>query len=172
MSERQRLTADSGVALFVSGRPRTKGSMKPVIVRPAPGKVAVRLTESGEYSIAWKKTMIKAIKREAVCERYFGVVEISCFFRFEKLCLSDETLDWPTRVSGEFAHGDEDKLRRNVLDACTQSGLILDDSLSIGGQTCKRWCDPGEAPGVLLAVRPRSTVYVNAIEAMERRALS
>lgn len=110
------------------------------------------LKESGEYSVPWKEDMIRAIKSEAYCERYEGAVIVDTFFRFAKLCAPDETLPWPTRESGAYAHGDEDKLRRNALDALTQSGLILDDALVVGGSSLKRWCSDGEHPGVTIRV--------------------
>ena len=150
---KQTLTNETSVRIEVTGRPRTKGSLVPVHVKVAPGKCRVTLKESGEYSVAWKNEMIRAIKSECYCERFEGAVVVDTFFRFEKLCEPDQTMPWPTRAAGEFAHGDEDKLRRNALDALTQSGLILDDALVIGGSSLKRWCEPGEQPGVLIIVR-------------------
>lgn len=149
--------ADLAVARAVSieafGRPRTKGSLKPVHVKLGPGRCRVSLTESGEYAAAWKNTMIRAIREQCVIGRFAGAVQVDTFFRFERLCRPDFDLPWPTRSAGEYAHGDEDKLRRNALDALTQSGLILDDALVIGGSTLKRWCDTGEQAGVIIAVR-------------------
>lgn len=153
-TERQVLSEVTGVRLFVPGRPRTKGSLKPVHIRMGAGRCRVSLTESGEYAVAWKQDMIKAIRAACVCERYAGPVRVDTFFRFEKLCVPDQELPWPTRETGEYAHGDEDKLRRNALDALTQSGLIFDDSLVTGGQNWKRWTLAGEKAGVLIAVTP------------------
>jgi hypothetical protein len=152
VSERQRLTAESGVRVWVPGRPRTKGSLRPVPYRAKGGALKVRLEESGEYAVPWKRVMISYIKATCLCVRFADPVTISCYFRFERLCKPDAALDWPVRREGEFAHGDEDKLRRNALDALTQSGLILDDTLSVGGSNYKRFCRPGESPGVLLCV--------------------
>lgn len=149
---KQSLSAGT-VRIEAIGRPRTKGSLVPVHVRVAPGKCRVSLKESGEYSVAWKNEMIRAVQNQCEIGRYMGAVMVDTFFRFERLCLPDQTMDWPTREKGEFAHGDEDKLRRNALDALTQSGLIFDDSLVIGGATLKRWCSPDEKPGVAILVR-------------------
>lgn len=141
--------------VFVPGRPRTKGSLKPVHVKLGGGRCRVSLTESGEYSIEWKDTMIEAIRDAAVCSRYDGAVRVDTTFVFERLCKPDQQMPWPTREKGEFAHGDEDKLRRNALDALTQSGLIKDDSLVVGGMIVKRWVLAGEtSPGVLIVVTP------------------
>ena len=163
----QVLSAESGVAVFAPGRPRTKGSLKPVHIRMGNGRCRVSLTESGDYAIAWKERMINAIREQAACRRYPGPVRVDTFFRFEKLCKPDEGLPWPTRETGEFAHGDEDKLRRNALDALTQSGLIFDDALVVGGEPYKRWVRPGETPGVLIVVMPAPGVeYVIEREEM------
>ncbi len=143
------------VTIEAVGRPRTKGSMKPVHRKLAPGRCAVSLAESGEYSVAWKRTMIAAVKASGVpLERYEGAVNVHCEFRFERLIAADWELPWPTRLSGAWAHGDVDKLVRNVYDALTQSGLILDDSLIVGGLARKRWAGPNENPGVTIRVTP------------------
>lgn len=141
------------VTIEAFGRPRTKGSLKPVHIKMGPGRCRVSLTESGEYAVAWKQAMIRAVREQCVIGRYAGAVSVDCSFRFERLSKADLDLPWPTRASGEFAHGDEDKLRRNALDALTQSGLILDDALVVGGSTLKRWCDEGEFAGVIIVVR-------------------
>lgn len=173
MSELQKLSGETGVSLFVPGRPRTKGSLKPVHIRMGAGRCRVSLTESGEYAIAWKKDMMAAIRAACVCERWPGAVKVDTFFRFEKLCEPDRdgSLPWPTRETGEYAHGDEDKLRRNALDALTQSGLIFDDSLVVGGANWKRWTRESEPPGVLIIVTPAPGgvgIAMREREALER----
>ena len=150
---KQALTNESSVRIEVIGRPRTKGSLIPDHVKLGGGRCRVSLKESGEYSAPWKREMIRAIRASCEVSRFEGAVAVDTFFRFERLCLPDRTMDWPTRAEGTYAHGDEDKLRRNVLDALTQSGLIRDDALVIGGSTLKRWCQPGEQPGVTIIVR-------------------
>jgi Holliday junction resolvase RusA-like endonuclease len=151
----QELGESAGVSVFCPGRPRTKGSLKPVHVKMGAGRCRVSLTESGEYATAWKQQMISAIRAACVCVRWSGPVRVDTFFRFEKLCAPDESLPWPVREKGEYAHGDEDKLRRNALDALTQSGLILDDAQVVGGENWKRWTGGDEA-GVLIVVTPAS----------------
>lgn len=151
--EKQSL-ADGSVRIEVIGRPRTKGSLVPEHKKIAPGKCRVTLKESGEYSVPWKNEMIRAIRNQCTVNRYPHAVVVDTFFRFERLCLPDQAMPWPTREKGEYAHGDEDKLRRNALDALTQSGLIFDDALVIGGRPYKRWCRNGEKPGVIIKARP------------------
>lgn len=163
-------------SFFVPGRARTKGSLKPVHIKVAPGRCRVSLTESGEESTAWKRTMIQAIKKQvAPAEPYADPVQVHSFFRFARtLSLRADAKEgevWPTHntpwpTADDI--GDEDKLRRNLLDALTQSSLIADDDLVIGGSNYKRWCLPGETPGVLVVVReaPRSSDLI----ALERVA--
>lgn len=145
----------SGVRVWVAGRPRTKGSLKPHHVVLGGGRCKVSLTESGEYAVAWKKTMIAGIRARCVCSRWPGPVRVDTTFIFERLCKPDfdeELWPWPTREGGPFGHGDEDKLRRNALDALTQSGLIKDDSQVVGGMNMKRWAFMDERPGVWIEV--------------------
>lgn len=149
----QSLAGHSRVAVFVAGRPRTKGSLKPVHVKRGAGRCTVSLTESGQYSIPWKEDMIAGIQAVCECSRFPGLVTVDLTFLFERLAGTDDELRAPTRVSGTYAHGDVDKLERNALDALTQSGLILDDSLVVGGRKIKRWAVGDERPGVLIEVK-------------------
>jgi Holliday junction resolvase RusA-like endonuclease len=139
--------------------------MRPVHVKMGPGRCRVSLTESGEYSIAWKTTMIKALRASCLCVAWPGAVVVDTFFRFDasagqqrrretQVSAPGAPAAWPVERSGAYAHGDEDKLRRNVLDALTQSGLIADDCLVVGGATLKRFTRPGEEQGVDIRVRP------------------
>lgn len=138
----QRLNEGSGVLVWTPGRPRTKGSLIPRHLAGRAGKrCKVWLTEDGEHSAAWKDAMVRAIRAACVCERYAGPVEVHAFFRFERE--GPEMDIWP--IGRQY--GDEDKLRRNLLDALTQSALLADDSLVVGGQTWKRFVAEGEAPG-------------------------
>lgn len=152
-----------GVRIEAIGRPRTKGSLKPIHTKLGNGRCKVVLTESGEYSAAWKREVIRAIRAQCEVTRYAAAVVVDRSFRFERLCVPDETLPWPTRVSGEWAHGDSDKLSRLVLDSLTQSGLLADDSNVVGGVEGKRWCRPGEPAGVIVKVRPATPADLAAL---------
>lgn len=154
LSAPQGFSPSQAPVVFCPGRPRTKGSLKPVHIRSGAGMCRVSLTESGEYATTWKREMIKAIKAACVCERYVGPVVVDLTFRFERLCKPDAMMAWPTREGGPYGHGDVDKLVRNAYDALTQSALILDDSLIVGGRAMKRWVVPGEQPGVEMWVCP------------------
>lgn len=155
--------ADRGVRIEAIGRPRTKGSLKPIHVKLGNGQCKVALTESGEYSAAWKREVIRAIRAQCEVTRYAGPVVVDRFFRFERLCAPDEVLPWPTRVSGEYAHGDVDKTSRLILDSLTQSALLADDSNVVFGIEGKRWCRSREPAGVIVKVRPATDADLAAL---------
>lgn len=154
------------VTIFVAGRPRTKGSMLPE--RAAGNRVHMK--ESGVYSVAWKRTMILGIWEQCGItplrrkgkiygfdpEPYAGAVYVDGLFLFARersvaVTAEDgqvwESHDTPFPTAGDI--GDEDKLRRNLLDALTQSGLIKDDRFVVGPRAGgawngKRWIDADE----------------------------
>lgn len=160
--------------LFVAGRPRTKGHIQPVHVRGSSGRPCkFGGGKDRPLTQAWMNILGKGIQgalgivlkrpggkvRRVDAEPYAGPVEIHCFFRFDRELSRAEGAadgevweshsgDWPTARS----IGDEDTLRRSVLDALVKSGVIADDSLSIGGLNLKRWCLPGEEAGVAIVV--------------------
>lgn len=156
MTEKQILSESGGVRVWCPGRPRTKGSLKPTHVRLG-GRCKVGLREGGEYSVPWKNKMIKAIREQCAVAAWPGPVEVHAFFRFERegeVGMVDDTeapRPWDFWPIGR-QYGDEDKLRRNLLDALTQSGLLADDSQVVGGQTWKRFVRPGEDAGVEFVV--------------------
>lgn len=153
MSARQDLAAGA-VVVFAPGRPRTKGSLKPAHIRTGAGRCKVGLREDGEYSVAWKKSMIAAIREQALCARWPHAVRVDVVAVFEREGPEPGLEQWPTG----HGYGDFDKLERNVLDALTQSGLIFDDALVLG--PCrptvagKRFAEPGEPAGVWIRVEP------------------
>lgn len=147
--------ADGMVRIEVAGRPRTKGSLKPVHVKIGPGRCRVGLTEDGEFSKPWKEHMMRAIIASCRVERFEGAVRVDCDFRFERLASEERRGDpWPIQPPGPTAQGDLDKLVRNVYDALTQSGLIKDDCLVVSGHALKRFVEAGETAGVRIVVSP------------------
>lgn len=157
------------VRIDIHGRPRTKGSLRPVHVKAGPGRCRVSLTEDGQHSKPWKEHMIRALQGAYPMTRWGGAVIVETFFRFERLASEERRGDpWPVQPPGPTAQGDWDKLTRNVGDALTQSGLIKDDCLVIGGPSYKRFVLPGEPAGVLIKVRPAVAADLDAILAMER----
>jgi Holliday junction resolvase RusA-like endonuclease len=163
MTDEKQALGPGRVRIEAMGRPRTKGSLIPTHRKAGPGACKVGLREDGEHSVAWKNTMINAIRRQCVIARYAGPVVVDTFFRFEREGDSEDL--WPTGRQ----YGDEDKLRRNALDALTQSGLILDDSLVIGGLPWKRFTlHATERPGVTIKVRPADDRDLERLIGMER----
>lgn len=157
--------------IFVHGRPRTKGSLQPDHRKVAPGVCKVGLRESGRYSVPWKNEMIRSIRASGLrMRRHEADVRIDLSFRFARAIPSDDAMPWPTRMTGEWAHGDEDKLRRNALDAITQAGFVKDDCLSIGGCNFKRWTRGVEPAGVLIVVRAATDRDLEEILRLERDA--
>lgn len=138
--------SDVLAAVAVSGRPRTKGSLKPIHQRLGGGRCKVSLTESGQYAKPWKEAMIKAIQAAVPCKQHEGPVMVNLEFLFLPEHGEDVLLDLP--IGREY--GDIDKLERNVLDALTQSGLIKDDSQVVQLRSFKVFCH--ENPGVMILV--------------------
>lgn len=145
----------------VSGRPRTKGSLQPRQHRSARG---VKWTfHDSDLSVTWKKVMIAGIRKECgikVAGKLLsnklifepGPIEVplyvhSSFFFDPEGEDDDGAHPWPTQIN----YGDEDKLRRNLLDAMTQSGLIKDDCLVLGGSNSKRWATETQPAGVVVS---------------------
>lgn len=163
VTDEKQVLGPGRVRIEVTGRPRTKGSLIPTHRKAGPGVCKVGLREDGEYSVAWKNTMINAVRRQCVIARYAGPVVVDTFFRFERESSTEDS--WP--IDREY--GDEDKLRRNALDALTQSGLILDDSLVIGGLPWKRFVlHDSERPGATIKVRPADDRDLERLIEMER----
>lgn len=166
------------VRLFIPGRSRTKGSLKIIHIRGRAGaKCTTRLTEDHAASKPWMRDMIVAFQRDRLTGNGPALscivpVEIHLFFRFEQ-GRHDLGHPWPSHDTAwptAMDIGDEDKLRRSVLDALTQSGVLADDRLSVGGMNYKRWCVAGEQPGVQVVVltAPDPT-FVRDLERMAGR---
>jgi hypothetical protein len=180
----------SGVVIarvFVPGRGRTKGHLQPVHV-PGRGGRPCRFGGAKDRPLTqkWMRTLAESLRsqlgivirriegkpRRVDAEPYAGPVRVDCFFRFERTASEREDaeagevwpshdLPWPTARS----IGDEDTLRRAVLDALTKSGVISDDSMSVGGMNWKRWTVGEEQAGVLVVVSPApEPEYVRFLE--------
>lgn len=168
------MTSEVIARLFVPGRPRTKGHLQ-VRGRGAQDRPLLQawmrtLGRSIQQQLGVKMARVGGKVRRVDAEPYAGDVEVHCFFRFEREngvsgeAHASHSTPWPTTIG----IGDEDTLRRAVLDALVKSGVIKDDSLSVGGMNYKRWCEPGERAGVLIVVREAPDLgYVLSMENME-----
>lgn len=165
---------------FVAGRPRTKGHMKPQPHRRANGKLAITLHDRDDAR-EWLQTLIKGIREQIGIEPIIrqpagnarpkvigvkspwpheGPVSVDSTFYFDKrmsLAQSTYGMPWSTHSTPyptAIDIGDADTLQRCVLDALTQSGLIVDDRMVVEERSRKRWIDE-EQPraGVLVEVR-------------------
>ena len=156
MGELSQQLPEGPVKVWVPGRARTKGSLKPTHQVLGRGKCRVGLREDGEHSVPWKNTMIKAIRSACVCERWPRAVVVSLYFRFWReggIEVGAPGESWPVG----HQYGDIDKLTRNVLDALTQSALILDDALVRSVTATKGFApvqDDRFPAGVMIEVAP------------------
>lgn len=145
------------LSLFVQGRPRTKGSLKPIVDWK---KRTVRLVEDHAHSAPWRKDMQRDIVRkirEGVIpgekfEPYSGPIKVTATFYFERNGPTAQTLPFPTLNAGENANGDLDKLIRNLLDAMEGCGLIANDCMVVDLNVRKRWSPTNLPPGVQFSV--------------------
>jgi len=173
------MSAEVIARLFVAGRPRTKGHMQPVHRRGTAGRpCSFGGAKERPELVTWMRLLNWSIQHQLGIELgrsasdgrvrriddtqpYALPVEVHCFFRFDRELSRAEAAEhgsvWPSHASEwptAISIGDEDTLRRAVLDALVKSGVIKDDSLSVGGMNYKRWCTPGEEAGVLIVVLP------------------
>jgi Holliday junction resolvase RusA-like endonuclease len=128
-------------AYHVSGRPRTKGSLK--VITPRGQKP--RLIEDHKHSKPWRQRMVRTM-RDQDTERgitfmapHAGPVEVRATFTFERHGVTAKQLTWPTVNGGVNAVGDLDKLLRNLLDALTDAAILADDSQVCAVTTRKVW---------------------------------
>lgn len=165
--------------LTVTGRARTKGSLKPVRT----GAGSFYMKEQVAQSRPWRAKVARASREYQLAEfgalrRYEGAVEVRAVFflpREESVSggpfPSHDTL-WPTAIT----IGDGDKLLRNVNDAlimprkrseaAVTSALILDDSQIVKQSGLKVWVGDGEEPRarilVIAAVTPELSLAEEA----------
>jgi Holliday junction resolvase RusA-like endonuclease len=149
---------------FVPGRARTKGSLEPKVTRAKGGVTVVNMVESVKLSGPWKLKIIDTICREhgwnkprVIRQRgrqaryefdheplFPGPVEVRFEVRFDREHREELEALWPILIS----YGDGDKLERNVWDALTQSGLIVDDRMVVAWAGRKRFVRENEMPGL------------------------
>lgn len=153
----------SELRFTVLGKPRPKGSLKPVRGR---GSRHIRLIEDNESSSEWRGWVVSSAMRatsahpgpagEGWCA-LVGPVVVDVVFSFEKPVGAPKRREtWPVTRS----NGDADKLLRNVLDALVDAGVMGDDSQVVDVFGRKRYCGqyPSalETPGAEIVVRPYS----------------
>lgn len=158
-------------SIFVAGRPRTKGSLKPVHVKLGRGRCQVSLREDSAESTAWLRTMVAGIREQCGItvtrvgdgwqrtdggQPWTGAVNVTAAFLFER------EPSWPshqTEYPTSRDIGDVDKLLRNLNDALTYSRLIEDDSLITGCTGRKYWVDDWSGEPAVAGVQARVTLW-------------
>lgn len=118
------------VAFSVAGKARPKGSLRPLPVRKANGKLGVYMKEESTDGPLWRRHVAKAAAEAIGAAGPNGVtgfptalpVEVRIRFGFAR---PSRTVA-PAPITRYF--GDVDKLVRNVLDALTDAGVYADDS--------------------------------------------
>lgn len=137
-------------AFRVNGRPRTKGSLKPI----TPRGQRTRLVEDHPHSKPWRMKIARELQRlmpelaDPNHAPHEGAVELTVTFWFAQEGPTAKTLPYPTVNAGVYANGDLDKLERNLMDALKDARLIADDSLCVGMSSKKRWANSYAAPGI------------------------
>lgn len=140
--------------LFVTGRARTKGSMRPE------GRLAsggVRLVEQVAGSKAWRELVAETVLR------YCGATPspagpVLAWEPFTGPVMVGLTvwLPRPAGVSQPFptrrTDGDLDKFARNVGDALQDTRVIVDDSQIVHWSAWKAWTPEGGVSGIQLDV--------------------
>lgn len=152
---------------FVPGRARTKGSLEPKPTRTKGGIIVVNMVESVKLSVPWKNKIInticrqegwaapKVVRQRGQKPRYVvdheplfpGPVDVAFRVQFAPEH-GEGPDDWPILIS----YGDGDKLERNLWDALTQSGLIIDDRMVVDFAGRKRFVRGDEVPGLFCRV--------------------
>jgi Holliday junction resolvase RusA-like endonuclease len=150
---------ESTLTVFVPGRPRTKGSLKPVANWATQ---QVHMEEQVGQSKAWRRHVANEVIKHIAVKDGNGkyrlrndypitapvIVNLLFIFSREHVQWTESPDGWPT----EIYYGDIDKLTRNVLDALTDARLYRDDSLVIEVVSRKRFAVGSEAAGVLIQV--------------------
>jgi Holliday junction resolvase RusA-like endonuclease len=129
--------------VHVSGHPKTKGSLEFVTAKHAREKPG---------SDRWRKLVADALKRGRIGDQgvpFPGRVGVSIVSYLQPpLSYRERIVEW---LLGRFS-GDGDKLTRNVLDALTDSGLIVDDGQVWDLYHGKRLAPIGALPGQVIQV--------------------
>lgn len=124
---------------YVSGHPKTKGSLEVVTtkhVREKPG------------SARWRAIVADALRRDFAKRGECGPYAERVGILIVSYLQPPQT--WRQRMAewmlGQYS-SDADKLARNVLDAAVDAGVIVDDGQVVDLYSHKRLCSIGSIPG-------------------------
>ena len=133
---------------FIVGKPETKGSLEPRIVRLPGGRIKIAQSDK-PASLAWKKTMIAGIRKaHPELAGHHGPVTVDAMFVLDPAAGhgsgGHDLASWPDPI-GQCC-GDTDKYARNLGDALEQSGLIVNDSQITAWHAMKVWTSDSTGP--------------------------
>lgn len=137
------------INIHVEGVPRPGGS-KSLFINRKTGKVIV--APGSKHSKAWMTLVAEEAKRSWTRPLLDGFIELSFLFllprpkhHYKKGTIKDVAPRWHS------CKPDLTKLIRSTEDALT--GIVwVDDSRVVKQVACKRYCDEGESPGVLISI--------------------
>lgn len=128
---------------FVAGVPVPQGSKKGF---SRPGSSFVQIVDDNAKKLKpWRKLVTSAASAAYPGPRAEGALLIEAEFRFER----------PKSVRREYPSvtPDVDKLLRALMDGITDAKTIWrDDAQVVDGFPSKRYCLPGQEPGVLVRI--------------------
>jgi Holliday junction resolvase RusA-like endonuclease len=152
----------STLLAVISGRPGPKGSVKAFCLRCAkrhlPQQVVVK--EESEVGVAFRKTIVKALKNHTL-ERFDGVaVETiaTVYIQRRRQVKDGVVLDTFTPGSSTplpIGHdsGDVEKHVRVLHDALQEVGVLADDCIVTDLRFRKRWADQDHPAGIEIEIR-------------------
>lgn len=136
---------------FISGTPKPQA--RPRFARR--GKFVSTYSVKNE----WKEVCKKAFKEAAkTIEQYDMAITVNLDFYFQRP-KSHYRTGKNSEVLKSFApkyhivKPDKDNLEKAVTDAMTDSGLIKDDCIIIGGETFKSYAEIGDEPGCMIEIK-------------------
>lgn len=140
------------LSLWIPGRPRTKGSLKPQIVRDGKGRPTgrVRMVEQVEDSPRWRRTIAHAVLALRGTEddgSFLTEQAVSVDLMF---CVARTGQEHAFPVAKTF--GDVDKYTRNALDAFTDARVYPDDRLVVDVLARKRFVPSPQYEGMFAYV--------------------
>lgn len=140
------------LSVYVSGEPRTQGSMR-AFVR---GRRAVVTHDSGPELKAWRTQVALQAKTQWRGSRPFDrPVQMQAFFALPRPS-SHLRADGSLRASAPMwpaAKRDLDKLLRATLDALVEGGCLADDGLVVQLSAAKSYAASPEVEGLRLIVQ-------------------
>lgn len=147
--------------IHVDGTAEPQGS-KRNFTHPHTGKTV--MVDASPKTRRWRNSVVKAIKEQTGGKRLFdGAVCVDITYALPRPKKHYRTGRYSHLLKGwapihHTEKPDKDKLDRAIYDALTESGIIKDDKVIVGGSSWKRWSwdrepDTEDPPRVQITVR-------------------